>query len=86
MMTDAEFDAWEDEQEQARVARRAATVPHIRQRLRPLGGNQFYRDRSERTASTMCGAEVTDVDWAFSPTRKSWPAEVCPECVAERTR
>lgn len=83
-MTPEQFDDLVAGQDRARAERLAATTPHIRQRLRPRGGNQFYRDRSERTAATMCGAEVTEVDFGFSPTRKTWPATVCAACVEAR--
>lgn len=83
-MTFEEFDAIEATREAERQGRLAATTPHIRQRMAPRGGNQFYLDRSERVAATMCGAEVTERDYAFSPTRKRWPAEVCGACIAAR--
>jgi hypothetical protein len=35
---------------------------HIRVALAPKGGNNFYRDKSERQAATLCGAPATDKD------------------------
>jgi hypothetical protein len=42
------------------------TTFHIRERLRPRGGSQWYKDRSERPVNTFCGAEPTayDIAWA----------------------
>ncbi len=56
---------------------------HVRERLRARRGNQFYLDRSERTPSTLCGADITDRDVmkreARAAVRNGWP--VCERCL-----
>lgn len=54
---------------------------HIRNKLRPRQGNQFYKDRSIRNVSTLCGAPVTDRDFGPRPSRLDIEREdLCPEC------
>ncbi len=50
---------------------------HIRHRLARRGGNSFYRDRSERTSTTFCGAPCTEWDaaWAERKRVKEWTSE-----------
>lgn len=61
---------------------------HVRLQLRPRGGSQFYRDRSERPAATFCGAPLTSYDapWADRNRLRPWihpehgemvPCEAC---------
>ena len=41
-------------------------VFHIRKQLAERGGSQFYRDRSIRPTSTLCGSAVTQHDVRFN--------------------
>src|ERR1041385_3118678 len=62
-----------------------APTEHIRHRIRPRGGNSFYRDRNPRPTSTLCGAPVTDRD-AVVTDRRNWKNDTnpsrCPACLA----
>lgn len=61
---------------------------HIRQRLTPRGGNQFYKDRSDRKSETFCGAPCTEYDAAWADRKRAgeWVHaekglfDVCPAC------
>lgn len=60
-------------------------VFHIRQRLRPRGGNQFYRDKSERVSETFCGAPPTEFDVAWNDRAQLFLGRVpCKECMRLR--
>jgi hypothetical protein len=63
---------------------------HIRQPMPLVGGNSFYRDKTDYShhAMTLCGAPITgkDVDFRTAGTKtfrsENWPT--CPACVAIR--
>jgi len=50
-------------------------IYHVRKRLAPRGGSQFYRDRSERQTETMCGAPVTAYDGTWNCKARTWYSE-----------
>lgn len=60
-------------------------IYHIRKPLNPAHGNQFYKDRSDRSNGTYCGAPESDSD-----IKHHWPATVsnnyepCKVCLAKR--
>lgn len=69
-----------------------AIIYHRRNPLRPRGGNQFYRDRSERAVSTVCGAPVTEYDAAHWQRGNDWVRQsdgqefiACRECWPEKS-
>jgi hypothetical protein len=45
---------------------------HIRRKLAPRGGSQFYRDKSVRLPTTLCGASITGYDVRFNDPAKGW--------------
>ena len=58
---------------------------HIRLRLRPRRGSQWYRDKSERGPATYCGAPCTeyDVPWRDRTRAEAYRIagrEPCAEC------
>ncbi len=58
---------------------------HVRAKLAPRGGNNFYRDKRERVAATVCGAAVTDHDVRFHDKAVSWEDWVsCSDCLKLR--
>lgn len=69
-------------------------IQHIRARLRSRGGNSFYRDNSIRETHTLCGAEVTDKDFAWRDKVVAWsnegvdyaPCVACMQKKSEMTR
>lgn len=72
-------------------------IYHIRHRLTPRGGNQWYKDRSERKVSTYCGAAPTQHDAGWRDKAEEWigcqnndhPGAVftpCPKCKKDRDR
>lgn len=73
----------------ADIERTRGIVFHRRQRLAPLGGSSFYRDRRVRESKTVCGAACTSHDRAHhdrSPFR-DWTRDsdgqrfvACPDC------
>ncbi len=61
-------------------------IYHIRKRLRRRGGTQFYLDRGERRAETICGAAVTDHDVPWNAVAVEWSNayghyEPCAACL-----
>jgi len=63
---------------------------HIRRPLKKQKGNQFYKDRSNRSNGTYCGAEETahDVGWMGQAERwindKGVVFEPCEACIMIR--
>ena len=58
---------------------------HIRRKLRKQKGNQFYKDYSDRSNGTYCGADMTDKDIAWN--EKATPfldCEPCQKCIEIR--
>ena len=51
-----------------------ARTYHVVRRLPRRGGNQWYKDRSERDASNICGAARTlnDIPWRDRTRFKRW--------------
>ena len=47
-------------------------IYHIRHRLTPRGGNQFYRDKRVREVATLCGAEPTEYDAGWREKAEEW--------------
>jgi hypothetical protein len=59
---------------------------HIREKIRPRGGNDRYRDRAERKTSTLCGEPVTEFDWTLreataKKNRSAALLNLCSACV-----
>lgn len=55
---------------------------HIREQLAKRRGNQFYRDRSIRETSTLCGESVTAYDVQFNSKIASLPGfQCCGRCL-----
>ena len=68
---------------------------HIRRRLVPKGGNNFYRDKNERRvmgggAWTYCGADPTSYDQTWRDLAEPWKHPThgemvpCARCLAAR--
>ena len=60
------------------------TIFHVRTQLNARKGSQWYKDRSERTVTTFCGASVTEYDaaWADRNRVEPWGDYVaCPDCL-----
>lgn len=64
-------------------------IAHIRNKLEKLGGNSFYRNKRERTTTTLCGAVVglQDLSYADARFKKNieWKRDhvgMCDHCLA----
>ena len=56
-------------------------MKHIRAKLKPIGGNSFYRDKRIRESTTLCGNEPALYDVSFSDARfVKNIVGVCEEC------
>jgi len=85
-MTVEEFVAADAARKAEEAAGLAATMGHVRQKPRARRGNKFYRDKGERKAETLCGAEITLADWTLAEVKAKKnqkaadDAGLCPEC------
>ena len=60
-------------------------IYHIRRRLKKQRGNQWYKDRSNRSNGTYCGAGYTDHDIVWNDKAEEFNGwEPCKECVKLR--
>ena len=56
-------------------------IHHILNKLRPRRGNQWYKDNSSRTVSTLCGADVTRMD-VSRVTKNTNKSLICDKCLS----
>lgn len=85
-MDATEFEAREAKRDAAEAAARAAAVHHIRTRLPRSRSTNYYLDRSDRPAATLCGAEPTTYDLAWRDRATKWTRNnACPACLSTLT-
>lgn len=62
-------------------------IYHIRRKLKIQKGNQFYKDYSNRSNGTYCGAEMTDKDIAWNDRALPFNNFIpCQQCVNIRKK